>query len=128
MNEKLCYFHLIDLNEQIFSVSVNAQNVYSFQNLCYVLMIKTLIIAAEFIKIWHYCFNHLHVNNIIQLFKNLWTDIKIKDTQTLFFYKICKLVNSKKKLFTKIMIKSQRCESKLHFNIDDNDEILNKFN
>ena len=91
------------------------------------LMTRTLTITAEFTKIWHYHLNHLHVDDIIQLFKNLWTDIKIKDTQTLLFCKTCKLVNLKKKLFTEIMTRLQKHENKLHFNISDDNEILDKF-
>ena len=126
MNEKLCYFHLTDLNEQIFSALINIQNIYSLQSSHYVLMTKTLTITVESMKIWHCHLNHLHIDEIIQLFKNSWINVKIKDTQTLLFCKACKLVNLKKKLFIEIMTRSQRCKNKLHFDIDDDDETLNK--
>ena len=91
-------------------------------------MIKTLTIATKFIKIWHYHLNHLHADSIIQLFKNSQTNIKIKDIQILLFYKACKLIDLKKKLFIKIMTRLQKHKNKLYFNINDDDKTLNKFN
>ena len=90
-------------------------------------MTRTSTIITESMKIWHYHFDHLHIDEIIQLFKNFWISVKIKDTQILLFCKACKLVNLKKKLFIEIIIRSQKCESKLHFNISDDDETLDKF-
>ena len=89
-------------------------------------MTRTSAIITESMKIWHCHLSHLHADRIIQLFKNSQINVKIKDTQTLLFYKVCKFVDSKKKLSIKIMTKSQKCENKLHFDINDDSEILNK--
>ena len=127
-DEKLHYFHLTDSNRQIFFALINIQNVYSLQSSHYALMTRTSAIVVESMKIWHYHLSHLYVNKIIQLFKNFWISVKIKDTQTLFFCKACKLADLKKKLSIKIITKSQRHENKLHFNISDDNETLNKSN
>ena len=122
-----CLFRITDLEDQVFTANQSDINIYSIQKKILNILtaaksksksksksnfkstdfsnnnknnneIQKKRLIYKIIQTWYQCLEHLNADNIIQLFKDSWLEIKIKKFKFLSFCEACKLAESKKKI------------------------------
>ena len=86
--------------------------------------IKSKKSIYEIIQTWYWCLEYFNVDDIIWLFKNSQSEIRIKKSKFLSFYKTYKLAELKKKISCQLMWKFKQYDKFLHFNMINDEKFL----